>query len=129
MRLLIDLDLKLVDDPDVMALAAGLTGLDQVTLARAKAHAFSYAFLNTLDTVFDYYFNIDKKSRSTHWPAWEAHLSHLLSINPEFRAIAREAIERNFYTADFEDELRRLITKIEKAPDAVRRSRPIQAAS
>lgn len=129
MRLLIDLDLKLVDNPDVMVLAMGLTGLDQATLARAKAHAFSHAFLNTLDTVFDYYFNIDKKSQSTHWPAWEAHLCRQLGINPEFRAIAREAIERNFYTADFEDELRRLITKIEKAPDAVRRSRPIQAAS
>jgi GNAT superfamily N-acetyltransferase len=128
MRLLFDLDLALLNNPELMALTEGHFALDAATLARAKSSAFAHAFLNGCDTIHDYYKLIDPDEDDRYWLAWSAQLSYYLTHRPELRAIARESIDRGFYTDNFRAELIRLLEDAEKQPDTQRTMPPIVVA-
>ncbi len=128
MRLLFDLDLALLNNPELMALTEGHFALDAATLARAKSSAFAHAFLNGCDTIHDYYKLIDPDEDDRYWLAWSTQLSYYLTHRPELRAIARESIDRGFYTDNFRAELIRLLEDAEKQPDTQRAMPPIVVA-
>jgi GNAT superfamily N-acetyltransferase len=117
MRLLFDLDLALLQNPEILALAEGRYGIDEPTLLRAKSSAFGHAFLNACDTVYDYYINIDIDSKLTHWPAWKNQLEYYLLHRPELRSIATESVERGFYTEKFRSELLAILGAAEQLPE------------
>jgi hypothetical protein len=118
MRLLFDLDIALLENPEILALMEGKFDLDPATLVRAKSNAFGHAFLNACDTIYDYYAIIDRESKETHWPAWENQLKYYLRRRAELRVMARESIERGFYTEIFRTELARLLEDAEQQPDS-----------
>ncbi len=125
MRMLFDLDLALLNHPEVLALSEGRFGLDPATLMRAKSSAFAHAFLNGCDTVHDYYKVIDPNEDDRYWVAWRTQLSHYLVHRPELRAIARDSIERKFYTPEFRAELQGLINEAERQADSEHRMRRV----
>lgn len=118
MRLLFDLDLALLNNPEILAMMEGQFDLDTVTILRSKSNAFAHAFLNACDTIFDYYEYLDRDTRLTHWPAWRQQLCYYLEHRPELRSMARQAIERGFYTDRFRDELNALVIAAERSPTA-----------
>ena len=129
MRLLFDLDLALLNNPELMALTEGHFALDTVTLTRAKSSAFAHAFLNGCDTIYDYYKLIDPDEANRYWLAWRAQLCYYMANRPELRAMARESIDRGFYTDHFRAELSRLLEEAEKRPDTRHIMPPVVVAT
>ena len=127
MQMLIDLDFKLIEHPEIMALSQGRRGLDEITLMRSTAQAFGHAFLNTLDTVYDYYHYINPAAGKTHWPPWQAQLRFYLDNSPDLRSIVHEGLDHGFYTGDYAAELRTWLAAAERAPKVVQRPPPASA--